>query len=79
MVQSPKLLDWLGFMGGIAVIYFLLGKLVNHICFRKKYVSPMMNELFQVQDVSKISNVKKTNYTNKAINETTSQYRTTPR
>ena len=45
-VRHPKLLDWLGFAGGIAVVSFLLGKVVNHIFFRKKYVSPMMDQLF---------------------------------
>lgn len=37
----------------------------------------MMNQLFEVQDVSRISNVKKANYTNKAINQTISPYKNT--
>jgi len=45
-VIEPKLLDWLAFLGGISVIYFLIGKLVNHFFFRKKFVSPMMDKLF---------------------------------
>ena len=27
--KNPELLDWLGFIGGISVICFLMGKLVN--------------------------------------------------
>lgn len=75
MVHEPNLLDWVAFAGGLAVICFLGGKIVNHCFFRKKYISPMMDKLFQVQDVSRINNVKKANYTNKAINETTNPYK----
>ena len=46
--KNPELLDWLGFLGGISVTCFLVGKFVNQVCFRKKYVSPMMDYLFQV-------------------------------
>lgn len=35
----------------------------------------MVDKLFEVQDVSKINNVKLKNYTSKAINETTSEYK----
>jgi len=58
-VKNPELIDWLGFLGGISVFFFLVGKLANHCFFRKKYVSPMMDHLFQVQDVSRISNIKR--------------------
>ena len=74
-IRNPYLIDWFGFIGGISVVVFLLGKTVNHIFFRKQFISPMMNQLFQVQDVSKINNVKRQNYTDKAINNTTSPYR----
>ena len=78
VIEPPLLLDWLGFIGGIAVLCFLVGKIVNYIFFRKKYVSPMMDQLFQVQDVSKIDNVKKERFTNKAVNEPTNQYKSPP-
>ena len=74
-MHPPSIIDWVGFIGGTAVIVFLFGKLVTVLFFRKTYISPMMDKLFQVQDVSKISNIKKVNYTNKAINETTNQYK----
>lgn len=68
VVHEPNLLDWVAFAGGLAVICFLVGKIINQCFFRKKYISPMMDKLFHVQDVSRINNVKKANYTNKAIN-----------
>ena len=58
-VRNPLFSDWFGFLGGIAVVFFLLGKVINHIFFRKRFISPMMDKLFQVQDVSKISNIKR--------------------
>lgn len=47
-IRNPQVLDWLGFIGGISVVVFLLGKLINHVFFRKQFISPMMNQLFQV-------------------------------
>ena len=46
IVQPPKIIEYISFVGGIAVIFFLLGKIVNHVFFRKKYISPMMDTLF---------------------------------
>lgn len=54
---------------------FLLGKIVNRLFCRKRYIANMIDSLFQVQDVSKISNIKKVNYTSKKINEPTNPYK----
>ena len=54
---------------------YLLGKIVNHLFCRKRYIANMIDSLFQVQDVSKISNIKKVNYTSKKINEPTNPYK----
>ena len=29
VVHAPSVIDWVGFIGGVAVIVFLVGKLVN--------------------------------------------------
>ena len=75
IVHEPILIDWVAFLGGITVIIFSLGKLLNNLCCSKRYISPMMEHLFQVQDVSRINNVKKVNYSNKALNNPTNPYR----
>ena len=46
IVKPPSQIELVAFIGGIAVIYFLLGKIINHVFFRKTYVSPMMDKLF---------------------------------
>lgn len=38
----------------------------------------MMDKLFQVQDVARISNIKKSDFTEKRINEIASPYKSTP-
>ena len=46
MVQPPDFIELIAFIGGISVVYFLLGKIINHIFLRKTYVSVMMDKLF---------------------------------
>ena len=48
VVHEPVMLDWVAFLGGIAMIVFLLGKMFNECCFGKKYISPMMDQLFEI-------------------------------
>lgn len=75
VIHQPKIFDWVAFVGGMAVVVYIAGKLFNRMFCRKKFISHMMNILFEVQDVSKLSNIKKVNYTDKKINEVTSQYK----
>lgn len=45
-VQPPDFIELIAFIGGISVMYFLLGKIINHIFLRKTYISVMMDKLF---------------------------------
>ena len=77
VIQQPKILDFLGFFGGLAVVIFVLGKMMVAClpCCKKRYVKSLIELLFQVQDVSKISNIKKVNYTDKMVNAPTDPYK----
>merc|ERR1712051_999630 len=68
------MVDWFAFVGGISVLCFLFGKTINHIFMRDAHIGPMMEKLFEVQDVSKLNNIRLDKYNNKAINEITNPY-----
>ena len=68
-------MEWFAFIGGISVVFYMLGKIVNHLFLRKTYISAMLDKLFQIQNVAKISNVKKSEYSESRINEIASPYK----
>ena len=58
VIKVPKMVDWFAFVGGISVLCFLLGKTINQIFMRDPHIGPMMEKLFEVQDVSKLNNIR---------------------
>ena len=48
---------------------------MNHLFLRKTYISAMLDKLFQIQNVAKISNVKKSEYSESRINDIASPYK----
>ena len=76
VIKAPQMLDWLAFIGGISFLFFCIAKFLNdNLCCSKNYISPMMEKLFDVQDISKLNNVKYDRYSNKAINRESSNFR----
>ena len=76
VVHQPSILDLVAFVGGISVVCYLIGKLaIDNSCLRPRYISPLLDRLFQVQDVQKLDNIKRARYTDKAINAINDPYK----